>query len=59
MTNMSYCRFENTYHDLEDCYDHINDLEDLSASEKKYRLWLIEMCQNIIDDAEYESDDEE
>lgn len=64
MGNMSYCRFHNTCSDLEDCYDHIND-KGLSESEKKYRERLIEVCQNIVDEAitpqdiEDEDDDEE
>lgn len=45
MANMSYCRFENTYHDLLDCEDHFGDKPNdesgdeysLSESETKYR----------------------
>ncbi len=36
MGNMSYCRFENTLGDLQDCYDNIDD-PDLSESEKRAR----------------------
>lgn len=36
MSNMSYCRFENTYHDLLDCSEHIFD-DDLSEDEKRYK----------------------
>ena len=38
MTNMSYCRFENTYHDLKDCIENFTDLSDLSKSERVYKL---------------------
>ena len=48
MPNMSYCRFENTYRDLMDCYHNIN--EDLSKSEHKYREGLIKLCQDILDE---------
>lgn len=48
--NMSYCRFENTVRDLEDCQEHIND-KDLSAEEQKYRTRLIELCQDIVSEA--------
>ena len=36
MGNMSYCRFENTYRDLMDCWENYEDSQDeLSESEKK------------------------
>ena len=53
MANMSYCRFENTYNDLNDCYEAMNEHEDLSESEIKHLKWMIEMCQNIVDDFGY------
>ena len=48
MANMSYCRFENTYRDLVDCYNNINS--QLSDREHKYREQLVELCQTIIED---------
>ena len=45
MANMSYCRFENTYDDLRDCYRNMDD--DLSESEEKYRTLLIKLCEDI------------
>ena len=50
MANMSYCRFENTYRDLLDCYDNIND--DLSKSEHNYRNQLLDLCREILNDYE-------
>jgi hypothetical protein len=50
MANMSYCRFENTYRDLLDCLDNIN--EQLSNSEAGYRESLVEICREIIDEYE-------
>jgi len=48
MPNMSYCRFQNTVGDLEDCYDHINLNEnDLSPDEEDARERLIEICVDI------------
>lgn len=46
MPNMSYCRFENTFRDLQDCANHWHD-DDLSESEKLYQKKLIELCQLI------------
>ena len=36
MSNMSYCRFQNTYNDLRDCLDALREepLEELSESER-------------------------
>lgn len=49
--NMSYCRFENTYVDLQDCYDSLREksLDELSETEKKYAKKLIKMCKDIAD----------
>jgi len=45
---MSYCRFQNTVGDLEDCYDHIDLNEnDLSPDEEDARERLIEICVDI------------
>lgn len=45
--NMSYCMFENTYQDLLQCYDAID--EDLSVTEARYRKKLIDLCIEISD----------
>ncbi len=47
MSNMSYCRFENTLNDLRDCYDHIDETEELSPGETKARERLIKLCVDI------------
>jgi len=49
MSNMSYCRFENTYHDLKDCYKNIDD-QALSETEERYRQKLIDLCKEITED---------
>lgn len=46
MGNMSYCRFENTNADLEDCLDAIED--ELSATEHEYRIKLVRKCAKLI-----------
>jgi hypothetical protein len=57
MANMSYCRFQNTYRDLIDCYDNLNDF--VSESEKRYRERLVELCQNIVDEFNPEEEEDE
>lgn len=47
---MSYCQFENTYRDLLQCLNAMND--DLSESERGYRGRLVEVCQEIIEEYE-------
>lgn len=49
MSNMSFCRFIDTYRDLQDCYDNLYD-EDLSEEEQRYRRKLVELCKDIADD---------
>ena len=48
MSNMNYCKFENTLHDLRDCWNDFEDSqEELSESEKKARKSLVELCKEI------------
>lgn len=49
MSNMGYCRFQNTLPDLRDCYHHMDD-DKLSAEERRARKWLIDLCRRIVDD---------
>ncbi len=49
MSNMSYCRFQNTLHDLDDCYNHIDD-DDLSVEEERARIKIIRLCIDITYD---------
>lgn len=59
MSNMSYCRFENTYRDLQDCYEAMGDgTDDLSESEKKYFERMLKLCKDIVDDFCEPDDDE-
>lgn len=51
---MSYCKFENTYQDLEDCFDSLQNSsieeleEDASEYEKPYIRKLIKLCEKIV-----------
>lgn len=56
MTNMSYCRFENTLGDLKDCAEQIELLLDgepeadrvTDPRERRSRLELIELCFDVV-----------
>jgi hypothetical protein len=61
MGNMSYCRFQNTVSDLEDCLDTLNGLDeyyqyydDLSEDEQKALLRLIDICRDIVQLDDYD-----
>lgn len=48
MPNMSYCRMENTYHDLMDCYEGWDAT--VSESELEYRDMIFQLAKNIVED---------
>jgi len=50
MGNMSYCRFENTLRDLQDCLEHL--WSDVSKEEERARRELIHVAQEIVDEWE-------
>ena len=60
MSNMCYCRFNNTLYDLRDCIEHIED-RDLSDEEAQQRFHLLEAMvetvyeYNLMDEDELES----
>lgn len=52
--NMSYCQFENTLKNLEQCHDTLDEMvndggEKLSETELRYAKRLVDMCANIIE----------
>lgn len=51
MPNMSYCRFENTVNDMQDCLNAIEDNEcnDLSKYEIKALQHFLELGRVIVD----------
>jgi hypothetical protein len=53
MGNMSYCRFENTSKDLQDCIEaiqnHYEECTDLSRYELRALSDLLEQAEEIID----------
>lgn len=65
MSNMSYCRFENTYNDLQDCYDALVEAgsiekyeEGCNQYERPYVRNLVELCREIITDFGDEEDED-
>jgi len=58
MSNMSYCRFENTSNDFEDCLDALynietkEDLDELSTSEKRHLKKLYKQAQKYVEQYE-------
>ena len=44
---MSYCRFENTYPDLLDCYENWTSVDD-DDSERTYRIMIQKLCIKIV-----------
>jgi len=56
MSNMSYCRFENTYKDLQDCVRSLGkkSLEELSDQEKKFAKSMRELCEEYLELTEEE-----
>jgi hypothetical protein len=56
MANMSYCRFENTYRDLRDCFRDMSetDFYELSETEQEYRNKIVVMCKEIAEQFEEE-----
>ena len=55
MSNLSYCRFENTVNDLYDCKEALDEKgvygveEDASEYDAPYVKQLIELCREIAD----------
>lgn len=61
MANMSYCRFENTKIDLEDCVFALEDIlngdaDELSEREKRASDRMYELCQEYIEKYEMLND---
>lgn len=60
MSNMSYCRFQNTKLDLEDCENELSECayelealkENLSAEEFRAMKRLVELAKTIVEGAE-------
>lgn len=49
MSNMSYCRFQNTVGDLQDCADALFDEKTISEDESRAKDRLIQLCCEIAE----------
>ena len=49
MANMSYCRFENTSNDLQDCVDNWELDEDANDYEKCAKKQIIKLAREIVE----------
>ena len=49
MSNMGYCRFQNTVSDMDDCLEHMGD-EDLSEAEAEARIRMLKIAKEMVDD---------
>lgn len=62
--NMSYCRFHNTYYDLVDCENALEefmygDSSEISSKEERVKArQLISLCQDIVDNYSVEDFEE-
>ena len=60
MSNMSYCRFQNTLYDLQDCADAIemgeSTGEDISSSELSALMEMRDLCEYIVGNLSEEID---
>ena len=53
MPNMSYCRFENTYNDLIDCIENMNEPAS-NERDERYRKRLLELIKEVVDSGDVE-----
>jgi len=53
MSNMSYCRFENTYNDLIDCIENLNKPSE-NGRDEPYRELLIRLIIETVESGEAE-----
>lgn len=57
MSNMSYCRFQNTSMDLRDCVNEMDEAYtlrdmDLSREELESMKWMRELCERFLANSE-------
>ena len=50
MSNMSYCRWQNTLNDLRDCAASLEEREALSREERRAALATLQLCATMLED---------
>jgi hypothetical protein len=58
MANMSYCRFQNTLGDFEDCLDALDSGKAMSDDEQRAAFWLIKRARELAEQFEDRSEEE-
>lgn len=58
MGNMSYCRFQNTVRDLQDCVNAMNNGLELSKEELNSFIRMVNLCRDVAENYEGMNDDE-
>lgn len=58
MTNMSYCRFENTNRDLDDCLEALNSEEPLSKRERNHAKSMLKKMAEFFEDMDLLPDED-
>jgi hypothetical protein len=55
MSNMSYCRFENTARDLADCVSAVNrgEINELNEYEVQGLINIISLCNDMLENEDY------
>ena len=54
MANMSYCRFENTYHDLLNCLQNIS--EETNDRDERFRKQMIDILVELVENCDSKRD---
>lgn len=50
MSNMSYCRWQNTLDDLRDCAASLEEREALSREERRAALATLQLCATMLEE---------
>ena len=61
MSNMSYCRFQNTFWDFKKCVESLRyevGINDLTKTEKDYALRMRELCKQYLELTEIKEENE-
>ena len=58
MGNMSYCRFQNTAKDFQDCVNAMNEGLELSKREQESFIRMVKLCREVAENYEGMDDDE-